>query len=445
MTRDMAVADGATHEPRPLDVGRIREDFPILRRTVRGGKRLVYLDSAATSQKPFQVLDAERAFYELSNAAVHRGAHELAEEATAAYEGARSHVARFISARPEDLVFTKNATEALNLAAYAFTNATVKATSSAPLPTGADRFVLGQGDEIAVTEMEHHANLVPWQEVCAKTGASLRWLGLTDDGRLDLDSLEVIVNERTRVLAVVHQSNLLGTINDLDVLGRRAREVGALFVVDGCQSVPNMPVRVDDLGADLLAWSGHKMLGPLGIGCLWGRAEVLAAMPPFITGGSMIRTVDMNVSTFADPPQRFEAGVPMAAQAVGLAAAVDYLERLGMEVVSRHEYSLTSYALERLNDLDGVRVFGPSAGRDRGAAVSFVVDGIHAHDVGQVLDDRGVAVRVGHHCAWPTCRSLGVDATVRASLSIYNDRDDVDALVEGIVEAQRFFGARRST
>lgn len=444
------------------DVDRVRKDFPILKRTVRAGKRLVYLDSAATSQKPTAVLDAEREFYETSNAAVHRGAHQLAEEATEAYETARRKIAGFVAAAPDELVFTKNATEALNLAAYAFSNATDLARQAGAqagtglggtglagtgwagtgLPEAARRFILAPGDEIAVTRMEHHANLVPWQEVCSKTGARLRWLEITDEGRLDLSDLESVVNERTRVLAVAHQSNILGTINPLAVLGQRAREVGALFVVDACQSVPHLPLRVADTGADLLAWSGHKMLGPTGIGCLWGRPEVLAAMPPFLTGGSMIKTVTMERSTFADPPQRFEAGVPMTAQAVGLAAAVDYLSDLGMDAVAAHERELTAYLLEGLEDIAGVRIIGPRDCVDRGGAVSFVVDGIHAHDVGQVLDDQGVAVRVGHHCAWPTCERFGVPATVRASLSVYNGRDDIDALIAAVRSAQAFFGVR---
>lgn len=424
------------------DVDRVRKDFPILKRTVRAGKRLVYLDSAATSQKPTAVLDAEREFYETSNAAVHRGAHQLAEEATEAYETARRKIAGFVAAAPDELVFTKNATEALNLAAYAFSNATDLARQADPLPAAAQRFILAPGDEIAVTRMEHHANLVPWQEVCSKTGARLRWLEITDEGRLDLSDLENVVNERTRVLAVAHQSNILGTINPLAVLGQRAREVGALFVVDACQSVPHLPLRVADTGADLLAWSGHKMLGPTGIGCLWGRPEVLAAMPPFLTGGSMIKTVTMERSTFADPPQRFEAGVPMTAQAVGLAAAVDYLSDLGMDAVAAHERELTEYMLEGLQGIVGVRIIGPRDCVDRGGAVSFVVDGIHAHDVGQVLDDQGVAVRVGHHCAWPTCERFGVPATVRASVSVYNGRDDIDALIAAVRAAQAFFGVR---
>ncbi|MDP4013761.1 MAG: cysteine desulfurase [Candidatus Nanopelagicales bacterium] len=422
------------------DVDEIRSDFPILDRKMRTGNRLVYLDSGATAQKPRQVLDAERRFIETSNAAVHRGAHQLAEEATAEYERARSVIAGFVRAQPDDIAFTKNATEALNLVAYSFLNATLLAAREAPLPTGAEMFVLAEGDEIVVTEMEHHANLVPWQELCAKTGALLRWIGLTDEGRLELDDLDSVVTERTRVLAFVHQSNLLGTLNPVEPLVRRAREVGALTVLDACQSVPHMPVALPRLGVDFAAWSGHKMLGPTGIGCLWGRRELLHSMPPFITGGSMIQTVTMERSTFADPPQRFEAGVPMVSQAVGLAAGAEYLERLGMDSVRQHELRLVERTLAGLADIPGVRVIGPTSTVDRGGAVSFVAEGIHAHDLGQILDDRGVAVRVGHHCAWPTCRRYGVPATVRATFHVYNDEADVDELLAGVIAAQRFFG-----
>ena len=424
----------------PLDVGAIRADFPILSRTVRDHKRLVYLDSGATSHKPYQVLDAERRFLETSNAAAHRGAHQLAEEATEAYETARAAIAGFVGAQPGEIVFTKNATEAINLVAYSFLNATLKSQRGQDLPAGADRFVLREGDEIVITEMEHHANLVPWQELRDKTGVILRWIGLTDDGRLDLADLDELVNERTRLLSFVHQSNILGTVNPVPVLAARAREVGALILLDACQSVPHMPVDVTELGVDFIAWSGHKMLGPTGIGCLWGRADVLSAMPPFISGGSMIHTVTMERSTFADPPQRFEAGVPMISQAVGLHAAVEYLQALGMDAVQDHETELTAQALAGLESLPGLRIIGPRDTLDRGGAVSFVVDGIHPHDLGQVLDDDGVAVRVGHHCAWPTCRRYGVPATTRATFHIYNDKSDVDALVEGVVRAQRFFG-----
>lgn len=422
--------------PAAFDVQRIRKDFPILSRTVRGDKPLVYLDSAATSQKPTAVLDAEREFYETSNAAVHRGAHQLAEEATDAYERARTQIAEFVGASPADIIFTKNATEGLNLAAYAFSNATAKAQHGQAMDP---RFVIGPGDSVVVTEMEHHANLIPWQELCAKTGASLRWIGVTDDGYLNLDELGLI-DETTKVVSVVHQSNILGTINPVDQVMARAREVGALGVVDACQSIPHMQVDVPALGADLVAWSGHKMLGPTGIGLVWGRHEVLEAMPPFLTGGSMIETVYMDRSTFAPPPQRFEAGVPMVAQAVGLGAAVRYLQDVGMDEIARHEHEMTGYALERLEDLRGVRIIGPRSNVNRGSAISFVVDGIHPHDVGQVLDDRGVAVRVGHHCAWPTCRRFGVPATTRLSTYLYNDNADIDAAMEGIVAAQKFFG-----
>jgi len=423
-----------------LDVGAIRADFPILARTVRDGKRLVYLDSGATSHKPRQVLDAERQFLESSNAAAHRGSHQLAEEATAAYEQARANIAGFVGGRPEELVFTKNATEAINLVAYSFLNATLKRQRGLELPAGADRFVLNPGDEIVVTEMEHHANLVPWQELRDKTGVTLRWLGLTDDGRLNLDDLDTVITERTRIVSFVHQSNILGTVNPVTTIAARARQVGALVMLDACQSVPHMPVDVTALDVDFIAWSGHKMLGPTGIGCLWGRPELLAAMPPFISGGSMIELVTMERSTFAAPPQRFEAGVPMLSQAVGLEAAVRYLNGIGMTAVHDHEQELTQQALAGLEALAGVRIIGPRDMVDRGGAVSFAVEGIHPHDLGQVLDDEGVAVRVGHHCAWPTCRRYGVPATTRATFHVYNDKTDVDVLVAGVVRAQRFFG-----
>jgi cysteine desulfurase/selenocysteine lyase len=423
-----------------LDVAAIRADFPILKREVRGGKRLVYLDSAATSQKPYPVLDAERHFYETSNAAVHRGAHQLAEEATEAFEGARATIAGFVGGHPEDLVFTRNATEAINLVAYTYLNATLKAARGVALPDGAEAFVLRAGDEIVVTEMEHHANLVPWQELCDKTGAVLRWFGITDDGRLDLSA--DVITERTRVVAFVHQSNILGTVNDPAPLVARAREVGAMVLLDACQSVPHLPLSVPETGADFVAWSGHKMLGPTGIGFLWARPGLLAAMPPFLTGGSMIASVQMTGSTFADPPQRFEAGVPMTAQAVGTAAAVAYLDALGMAEVHAHEERLTGYALSGLQAIPGVRIIGPTDAVARGAAISFVLDGLHPHDVGQVLDDAGIAVRVGHHCAWPTCRRFGVPATTRASMYVYNDTDDIDALLAGIERVQQFFGVR---
>ena len=419
------------------EVAAIRADFPILARTVRDDRPLVYLDSGATSQKPRQVLDAERDWYERLNAAPHRGAHALSEEGTEAYEAARATIAAFIGARSDEVVFTKNATEAINLVAYAFSNASQKPTNS---ELSVDRFVLGPGDEVVVTEMEHHANLIPWQELCRRTGATLRWLDVTEDGRLDLSHLHDIVNERTKVLAFAHQSNVLGTINPVDQLVSRAKEVGALTVLDACQSVPHMGVDVHALGVDFAAFSGHKMLGPMGIGVLWGRAELLDAMPVFLTGGSMIETVTMEGATYAPVPQKFEAGVPNAAQAIGLAAACDYLTDLGMDRVAAHEHALAERLLTALATRPWVRVVGPTDLTDRGGAVSFVVDGVHAHDVGQVLDAAGVAVRVGHHCAWPLHRTMKAAATTRASFAAYNTASEVDALVAALDTVPQVFG-----
>ncbi|TDP92123.1 cysteine desulfurase [Labedaea rhizosphaerae] len=415
-----------------LDVAALRADFPILGRTVRDGKRLVYLDSGATSQRPRQVLDAEREFLEQHNAAVHRGAHQLAEEADEAYEGARSRLAEFVGVDAGELVFTKNATEGINLVAYALGNAATAGPE-------AHRFVVGEGDEIVVTEMEHHANLVPWQELCKRTGAKLRWFGVTDDGRLDLSNLDDLVTERTKVVAITQQSNVVGTVNPVARIAARGREVGALSIADSCQSVPHSKVDLRSLGVDFAVFSGHKMLGPSGVGVLYGRRELLETMPPFLTGGSMIESVFMDHTTFAAPPQRFEAGSPMSSQAVGLGAAVDYLSVVGMDRVAEHEHSLTEAALRGLAEIPGVRVIGPTEAVDRGGAVSFVIDGIHPHDAGQVLDDEGIAVRVGHHCAWPLHRRFGVPATVRASFYLYNDLDDVASLLDGIRTAQKFF------
>ncbi|QDQ97428.1 cysteine desulfurase [Tomitella fengzijianii] len=410
-----------------LDVERIRADFPILSRTVRGGSPLVYLDSGATSQRPLQVLDAEREFLLRHNAAVHRGAHQLAEEATDAYEDARAAIAGFVGAGSGDeLVFTKNATESLNLVAY-----TLGDPAAGPL-------AVGPGDEIVITELEHHANLVPWQELCRRTGATLRWYGVTDDGRIDLDSLEL--TEHTRVLAFTHQSNVTGAVAPVEELVRRARAVGALVVLDACQSVPHMPVDLRALDVDFAAFSGHKMLGPSGVGVLYGKPELLDALPPFLTGGSMIETVTMERTTFAAPPQRFEAGVPMTSQVVGLGAAVGYLSAIGMDAVAAHEHALVERALAGLGAIDGLRIVGPATAQDRGGAVSFVVDGVHAHDLGQVLDDDGVAIRVGHHCAWPLHRRFGIAATARASFAVYNTADEVDALVASVQHAREFFG-----
>ena len=410
----------------------VRADFPILTRTVRGGNPLVYLDSGATAHKPRQVLDAEREFYTTHNSAAHRGAHLLGEEATDAYEGARARVAAFIGADPGEIVFTKSATEALNLVAYAMSNAATAGPE-------ARRFRVGPGDEVLVTEMEHHANLVPWQQLCQRTGATLRWFGVTPDGRLDLSGASELINDRTRVVAVTHQSNVTGTVPPVSEISALAHSRGALVVADGAQSVPHQPVSVTTLGPDFLAFSAHKMLGPSGIGVLWGRRELLEAMPPFVTGGSMIEVVRMEGSTFLPPPERFEAGVPAAAQAVGLAAACDYLDALGMPAVAAHEEALTARALDALSGIPGVRILGPLTTEHRGGAVSFTVEGIHPHDVGQVLDELGIAVRTGHHCAWPLHRALGAASSTRATFYVYNTPGEVDALADGVRQAQKFF------
>ncbi|HEY3895999.1 MAG TPA: cysteine desulfurase [Pseudonocardiaceae bacterium] len=410
----------------------IRADFPILSRTVRENRPLVYLDSGATSQRPRQVLDAERAFVEQHNAAVHRGAHQLAEEADEAYESARARIATFVGVQPDEVVFTKNATEGINLVAYALGNASI-GSDTGP----AKRFALAAGDEVVVTEMEHHANLVPWQELCRRTGATLRWYQVTDGGRLDLDSLELTA--RTKVVAFTHQSNVMGTVTPVAELVRRARAVGALTVLDACQSVPHSPVDVSALDVDFAVFSGHKMLGPSGVGVLYGRRELLEVLPPFITGGSMIELVKMEVSTYAPPPQRFEAGVPMTSQAVGLGAAVDYLSAIGMDRVAAHEGMLTERALNGLSEIDGVRIIGPTSIDARGGAVSFDLKDVHPHDAGQVLDDLGIAVRASHHCAWPLHRRFGIAASVRASFAVYNTPAEVDTLLDGVREVRRFF------
>ncbi|MFC7671634.1 cysteine desulfurase [Mycolicibacterium sp. GCM10028919] len=409
-----------------VDVDRIRTDFPILDRVMRGGNRLAYLDSGATSQKPLAVLDAERDFLLTSNGAVHRGAHQLMEESTDAYEQGRADIARFVGAGTDELVFTKNATEAINLVAYT---------------VGDKRFErsVGPGDVIVTTELEHHANLIPWQELALRTGATLRWYGVTDDGRIDLDSLEL--DERVKVVAFSHHSNVTGAVAPVAELVARAKAVGALTVLDACQSVPHQPVDFHALDVDFAAFSGHKMLGPTGIGVLYGRHRLLEQMPPFLTGGSMIETVTMEATTYAPAPQRFEAGTPMTSQVVGLGAAARYLDEIGMTAVHQHEARLVAATLEGLGAIDGVRIIGPSTLENRGSPVSFVVDGVHAHDVGQVLDDEGVAVRVGHHCAWPLHRRFGIAATARASFAVYNTLDEVDRLVAGVRRAIDFFGA----
>ena len=424
------------------ELTRIRADFPILGRTVRDGQPLVYLDSGATSHKPRQVLDAERGFYERHNSAVHRGAHQLSEEGTDAYESARARIAAFIGARPGEVVFTKNATEALNLVAYAFSNATAGGGGG----VAGGPFRLGPGDEVLVTEMEHHANLVPWQELARRTGATLRWVPVTVGGRLELGRLDELLTERTRVFAFTHVSNVLGTVNPVRELAARAHHHGALVVLDACQSVPHLPVDVSRLGVDFLAFSGHKLFGPLGIGVLWARPELLEQMPVFLTGGSMIETVTMEASTYAPPPQKFEAGVPMAAQAVGLAAAVDYIGQIGgVERIQAHEHQLCEYLVKGLAQRPWTRIIGPGDMADRGASVAFVVDGVHPHDVGQVLDHAGIAVRVGHHCAWPLHRAMQVPATTRATFAAYNTLGEVDALLAALDSVPALFGTAAGT
>jgi len=407
----------------------IRKDFPIFDRSIRDGKRLVYLDSGATSQKPKAVMQAESDFYSQHNAAAHRGAHQLAEEATEAIESARTIVANFLSGASEEIVFTKSSTEALNLLAYSIGNA----------PVG-NRFHLKAGDEIVVSEMEHHANLIPWQELAKRTGAVLKWFEVDPDGRLDLSDIAKVITSRTKVVALTHQSNVLGTINPLTELVERTHEVGAIFILDACQSVPHMPVNVAELDIDFLAFSGHKSVGPTGVGVLWGRSNLLADLPPFLFGGSMIESVTMTDATWAPAPRKFEPGVPNMAQIVGLGAALNYLTAIGMEKIHEHETHLTEYALAKLQEIPELRIVGPTDMFLRGGAVSFTLGAIHPHDLGQFLDNSGIAVRTGHHCAWPLTRKMGVASTTRASFYLYNTPEDIDALVTGIKDAQKYFG-----
>jgi len=409
-----------------FDVAKVRKDFPIFERTIRDGKKLVYLDSGATSQKPLSVIDAESNFYKFNNAAVHRGAHQLAEEATDAYEGARLKVANFLGAKEDQIVFTKSATESLNLIAYAMGNA-----------EPGSRFALTSANRIVVTEMEHHANLIPWQQLAARTGASLSWFEVTPEGRLDLSKIDSVITEGTKVVALTHQSNVLGTINPLDAIVKRAHEVGAVVVLDACQSVPHMPIDVKQLGVDFITFSGHKAVGPTGVGVLW--SSLLNELPPFLFGGSMIETVTMTSATWAPAPRKFEAGVPNMAQAVGLGAAVDYLSNIGMDAIFEHEVQLTGYLINGLLAIPELSIVGPNNTDSRGGSVSFTVGQIHPHDLGQYLDSQGVAVRTGHHCAWPLTRKLGVPATTRASLYLYNDETDCDALFAAILGAQKYF------
>ncbi len=401
----------------------VRDDFPLLRQRMNG-KPLVYLDSAATSQKPRVVLDALQNYYSEYNANVHRGIYRIAEEATARYEESRAKIAAFLGApRPEELVFTRGTTEAINLVAATW-----------------GRIRVGAGDEILITEMEHHSNIVPWQLLAAEKGARLRYIPITDEGRLDLDALDTLLTERTKIVSVTHQSNVLGTVNPIRQIADRAHAVGAHLVVDAAQSVPHQAVNVQALGADFLAFSGHKMLGPTGSGGLWARYELLEAMPPYHGGGEMIMLVGLDHSTYKDPPHKFEAGTPNIADSIVLGVAVDYMKRIGLGAIAEHERELTAYAIARLTEeVPGLRLLGPRVPVDRGGAISFTLDVVHPHDVAQVLDQEGIAVRAGHHCAQPLHRRYDVAASVRASLHIYNNRGDIDALTEGLQKVHRMF------
>ena len=415
------------------EVLRLREDFPILQTEVNGHP-LVYLDSGATAQRPLAVLDAERDYLLNLNAAVHRGAHTLAAEATEAFEDARETVARFVGADADEIVWTSNATEAVNLVAYSLSNA-----SAGRGGAEADRLRLGEGDEIVTTEMEHHANLIPWQELAARTGATLRVIPLDDDGALRMEEAARLIGPRTRIVAVTHVSNVLGVINPIEEVIALAREAGAMVLLDACQSAPHLPLDLHALDVDFAVLSGHKMLGPTGIGALYGRRELLEAMPPFLTGGSMITTVTTTEASYLPPPQRFEAGTQRVSQAIALAAAVRYLERVGMPRIAAHEAELGAMLVDGLGAIDGVRVLGSGIARPRVGLASFDVAGIHAHDIGQILDDAGIAVRVGHHCAQPLHRRLGITASTRASTYLYTTRDEVDAVIGGVARAIDFF------
>ena len=412
-----------------LDTNVIRRDFPILGRTVRNGKKLVYLDSAATSQKPLSVLDAERNFYLNHNAAAHRGAHLLAEEATDAFEGARAVVADFISAQSSEIVFTKSATESINVVSYGFSN---------HLPKN-DPFYINEQNNIVVTQLEHHANLLPWQQLAKRSGAKLSWLGITKDAQIDISNIESVINEKTKIVAITHQSNVSGAITQLEPIVKRAREFGAILLLDACQSVPHMAVDVNNLDVDFLTYSGHKAVGPTGVGVLWGRSELLEKMEPMITGGSMIDHATIESATWAKAPKKFEAGVPNMAQAVGLGAALNYLTKIGMGKIHAHEEILVERALTGLQNISGVEIIGSKISRNRGSAISFTIEGVHPHDVGQVLDDLGIAVRTGHHCAWPLMQELKLNATTRASFYLYNTPEEVDVFLDGINQVKKFF------
>lgn len=431
------MAEYSTPANTPLNdqlVRDLRADFPILGTQVNGHP-LVYLDSGATSQKPLQVLDAERDFYLHANSAVHRGAHTLAVEATDLFEDARATVARFVGATDKELVWTSNATEALNLIAYAIGNA-----SQGIGGEKAEQFVLGEGDEIVTTEVEHHANLIPWQILAQRTGATLRHIPVTSDGQLDYEAAEQIVGQNTRVLAFTHVSNVTGAITDVPYMVALARKAGALTVLDACQSVPHMPVAFPGLGVDFAAFSGHKMLAPTGIGALYGRAELLDALPPFLTGGSMITRVGLEDAEYMPAPIKFEAGTQRVSQTVAFAAAVRYLEHVGMSNVQAWEHELGQRLAAGVQQIEGVRLLGPADPARRAGLVSLAIDGVHPHDVGQLLDTWGIAVRVGHHCAQPLHKLSGVTASTRASAYLYNTTDDIEAFLAALAKVRPYFG-----
>ncbi|HET7386444.1 MAG TPA: cysteine desulfurase [Nocardioidaceae bacterium] len=425
-----------------LDV--IRKDFPILSRVLADGQPLVYLDSANTSQKPQVVIDAMVDHLERHNANIARAMHQLGAESTEAYEAARDTVAGFLNAPSRDeVVFTKNVSEGLNLVANTLAWGGVSTSSTGGVGGKGGNLKVDESSEILITEMEHHSNIVPWQLLAQRTGATLRWFGLTDDGHLDLSNIDELINERTKVVALTWVSNMLGTINPVRMLADRAHQVGAIVVVDAAQAVPQMPVDVVASGADFLGFTGHKVTGPTGIGVLWGRAELLDALPPFLGGGEMIETVAMEGSTYAPIPHKFEAGTPPIVEAVGLGAAVDYLASIGMDRVRAHEEAITAYALEGLSTVSGLTVLGPREARERGGAISFELDGIHPHDVAQVLDSRGIAVRAGHHCAKPAHKRFGVQSSTRASSYLYTTPAEIDALVDGLEYTKKYFGVDR--
>lgn len=410
-------------KPELLDMRRIREDFPILAREVRPGVKLVYLDSTATAQKPIQVLDAMDVYYRRSNANIHRGVHVLAEEATEMYESARQRIAAFIGARSaREVIYTRNTSESINLVAYSW-----------------GRKFLNAGDLIVLTEMEHHSNLVPWQMLAEEKGLRIAYIPVTDDGLLDLTAYQALLEQKPRLVAFTHMSNVLGTINPAKQIIEAAHAVGAVTLVDGAQSVPHFAVNVQELGCDFMAFSAHKMLGPTGIGVLWGKSELLEKMPPFLGGGDMIKKVTLQGFTANDLPHKFEAGTPAVAEAVGFGAAVDYLQSVGMQAVEAHERELTAYALDRLSEVNGLHLLGPAA-EQKGGVVAFVLDGIHPHDIAQILDRDGIAVRAGHHCAMPLHQRYRLPATTRASFYLYSVKEEVDALAAGLEKVKQMFG-----